>query len=59
MMAELDRRGIHRGSAEDVITSLENLAELFGGSPEFLGVIDEARTRLAQGNDPVPETAGS
>jgi predicted HTH domain antitoxin len=57
MLAELDRRGIHHGSAEDVMASLENLAELFGGSPEFLDVIAEARTRLAQANDPTPETA--
>src|SRR5712692_4398096 len=30
MMAELDRRGVDLGSPAHVITSLENLADLFG-----------------------------
>jgi predicted HTH domain antitoxin len=36
MMAELDRRGISLGGEDHVIASLDNLAALFGGSPELV-----------------------
>ena len=48
MIEELDRRGVYRGSGEHVIRSLENLVELFGGSPELRETIAEAKARQAQ-----------
>lgn len=41
MIAELERRGIDTGAADHVTESLENLAELFGCSPELRSMLDE------------------
>lgn len=44
MMAELERRGVGLGTADHVAESLENLAELFGGSPELRAALAERKT---------------
>ena len=48
MLAELDRRGIAIGSADQVAEGLENLAELFGGSPELRAALTERRPEEQQ-----------
>jgi predicted HTH domain antitoxin len=45
LMAELDRRHIGLGSGEHVVTSLENLADLFGGSQELRDTIADLKAR--------------
>jgi hypothetical protein len=45
LMAELDRRHIGLGSGEHVLASLENLADLFGGSQELRDTIADLKAR--------------
>lgn len=59
MMAELDRRGLDFGRGGQVVASLENLADLFGASPELHETIAELKSpSSATGNTPPPVSSG-